>query len=422
MRISWASNNPLHRTGYATQTALVVPFLIALGHEVSIISTHNDQNKGMQVWRYAEDKDPVPVYPSGLTDHSQDVIGAWSRDWQADITIAFLDAQRLRPALWRMDYPGIRSVLMFPVDHEPLARSVISPCRDAWGLITYSLHGHRTAAEQGLTSTYIPHAVDTSVYRPYEQCAARNGVGLKDYQDRFIVGVVAANNDPAPTRKNWEGIIEGYRLFRRTCPTALLYLHIPPIGQYDIHQHLHDAGLIEGKDFVQTDEVAFRKGHVTDKWMAGLYSSFNVLLSPSRGEGFCLPVLEAQACACPVIAGNWMATEQLVFGGIKIPKTVEADGVVMEVAERKLYRDLTTGCELYRYHVSADAIAELLTVFASQPAEWHEAEREKAFKGAQEYDIRKVVREFWEPTLERYAERIAAERRAAPALTEGGKP
>lgn len=407
LRISWFSNNPLHRTGYATQTALVVPFLIALGHDVSIISSHNDQNKGMQEWKYSEDLPPVTVYPSGLADHSQDVIGAWSRDWKADITICFLDAQRLRPALWRMDYPQIRPVLMFPVDHEPLARSVISPCRDAWERITYSLHGQRVAEEAGLSSSYIPHAVDTAIYQPYEMATARKGVGLGGYLDRYIVGVVAANNDPAPTRKNWEGIIEGYRLFRRTRPDALLYLHVPPIGQYDIYGHLHDAGLVEGKDFVQTDEVAMRKGHVTDKWMAGLYSAFNVLLSPSRGEGFCLPVLEAQSCGTPVIAGDWMATEQLVFAGAKIPKTVIVEGETVELGVREKYRDETTGCQLFRYGVSGQNVAQFLEMVASFNADQQDEMRHFARMGAMEYDIRKVVRDFWEPTLERYAERIA---------------
>jgi glycosyltransferase involved in cell wall biosynthesis len=51
---------------------------------------------------------------------------------------------------------------------------------------------------------------------------------------------------------------------------------------------------------------------VTDADMAGIYSSFDVLLGTSRGEGFGLPHLEAQACGTPVILSNWTASAELV--------------------------------------------------------------------------------------------------------------
>ncbi len=38
--------------------------------------------------------------------------------------------------------------------------------------------------------------------------------------------------------------------------------------------------------------------------LEALYSSAMVLLYPSRFEGFGWPIIEAQACACPVICSN----------------------------------------------------------------------------------------------------------------------
>jgi glycosyltransferase involved in cell wall biosynthesis len=43
-----------------------------------------------------------------------------------------------------------------------------------------------------------------------------------------------------------------------------------------------------------------------------------VLNAVSLGEGFGIPVLEAQACGTPVIVGDWCAHEDLCFAGWKV--------------------------------------------------------------------------------------------------------
>ena len=49
--------------------------------------------------------------------------------------------------------------------------------------------------------------------------------------------------------------------------------------------------------------------------LAKLYSSFDVLLNPSTGEGFGGPLVESQACGTPVIAGNWTSMPELIGAG-----------------------------------------------------------------------------------------------------------
>jgi glycosyltransferase involved in cell wall biosynthesis len=49
--------------------------------------------------------------------------------------------------------------------------------------------------------------------------------------------------------------------------------------------------------------------------MAAIYSSFDVLLAASAGEGFGIPVIEAQACGVPVIVSDFSAQPELVGAG-----------------------------------------------------------------------------------------------------------
>jgi glycosyltransferase involved in cell wall biosynthesis len=50
-----------------------------------------------------------------------------------------------------------------------------------------------------------------------------------------------------------------------------------------------------------------------------MYNAADVFLLPSQGEGFGIPVLEAQASGCPVIVTDFTAQSELCGGGWKIP-------------------------------------------------------------------------------------------------------
>ncbi len=80
-------------------------------------------------------------------------------------------------------------------------------------------------------------------------------------------------------------------------------------------------------------EVAFLKLHdgvqvlasVSDEELAALYSAARAFVTASLYEGFCLPVAEAAACGCPVIAANCGALPGVVPGhSLLIEPTVSA--------------------------------------------------------------------------------------------------
>ena len=78
------------------------------------------------------------------------------------------------------------------------------------------------ALAAGLEPLYVPHGVDTAVFRPLPQAEARRSLGLP--LDRFLVGMVAANHD-RPSRKALPPALEAFSRFVRRHRDALLYLH-----------------------------------------------------------------------------------------------------------------------------------------------------------------------------------------------------
>ncbi len=58
------------------------------------------------------------------------------------------------------------------------------------------------------------------------------------------------------------------------------------------------------RDFQKKGVKVKRLGFVNDNDMATLYSLASIYIYPSLYEGFGLPILEAQACGCPVISSN----------------------------------------------------------------------------------------------------------------------
>jgi glycosyltransferase involved in cell wall biosynthesis len=102
--------------------------------------------------------------------------------------------------------------------------------------------------------------------------------------------------------KNIVGLLESYSVLRRKFKHDVVLLLVGRKegfiqGQKDINDILEDLSLTEEKDVFFRSEIDHRSLHV-------IYSLAKVYLFLSYYEGFGLPVLEAQACGCPVISSN----------------------------------------------------------------------------------------------------------------------
>ena len=88
------------------------------------------------------------------------------------------------------------------------------------------------------------------------------------------------------------------------------------------------------------DRVKFL-GFVPDEDLPALYSGAKAFLFPSLFEGFGLPILEAQACGCPVITSNVSSMKEIAGDGAILIDPYDIESIVnaMEVVEDKKERE-----------------------------------------------------------------------------------
>jgi glycosyltransferase involved in cell wall biosynthesis len=380
MNILWHSNAPWTATGYGVQTRIFTPRIRDLGHDVSISAFYGLEGASI-TWQ------GMTVYPKAFHPYGMDVVAQHAKDAGADVVITLVDAWVLDPQ--RITASGARWAPWFPVDHDPIPEPVQRSVKHAWHPMVYSRHAESLAIEAGMDPIYIPHGVDTNVYAPMPQDEARRKLGFP--QDAFIVGIVAANKG-VPSRKALPTQLEAFAQFQRKHNDAMLYIHThlgTEMEGLDLPGIMRSLGIPEDRVKV-CDQYRNIMGY-GDGVMAGIYSAMDVLSSVTMGEGFGVPIIEAQACGTPVIVGGWTAMPELVGAGW----TVTAH-------ERVL-----TPMQAYQYLPTCDGVLEALEASYAHRGDASLRSQARAF--AMRYDADEVTQNYWAPALERMANDLAAD-------------
>lgn len=382
MNINWFSNSPLAATGYGNQTKIFVPRLAKLGHRMSISAFFGLQG-GPTMWQ-----DGIPIYPNGRHPYGQDVMGAHAVYAGADVIISLLDIWVVNPRLPMPWYPW------YPIDHEPIPAPVRDIARQATKGIVMSKFGQRMAQAAGLDCYYVPHGIDSTAYYVQDRTASREM--LKWPMEKFVVVMVAANKG-YPPRKSFFEQIAAFAAFHRARPDTMLYLHTDD-GTHggetvDLAAYCQVMGLKVGYPTVDTIpacDVLFADQYVNlmgypDEYMRAVYNAADVKMLVSLGEGFGIPLVEAQMCGCPVITGAWTSMEELCFSGWSIPKA-EADPV------------WTPPMRAFQWRVRPEAVVARL--LAAYEVRGNQDYRDRAHAGAMAYNADKVAEKYWKPVLE----------------------
>jgi glycosyltransferase involved in cell wall biosynthesis len=100
------------------------------------------------------------------------------------------------------------------------------------------------------------------------------------------------------------------------------------------------------------------------------------------GEGFGIPIVEAQMCGTPVIVGDWTAMSELVIAGHAIPRE----------RAHKVYNPIAA----YQYSVEPQAVADALdTAYSGAYRSGARVSKETAAL----YSADVVMEKYWTPVL-----------------------
>lgn len=312
MKIMIHSNAPWVPSGYGRQTALAIEQLTGLGHEVAV-SAYHGLSGGILQW------DGVPVYPGGMAPFGVDVMLQHANHFGAQLLITLMDTWSLMPILdhlaGSLKLPGAPAFAAWtPVDCEPLSQGDRLVLRKTEAVpLAMSDHGVQALQEAGLSGVrYLPHSVNTSVYRPIYDggLELRQEVGVRP--DQFVIGIVAANRDA--NRKAWPEQMRAFAMHLQSWPDSELWIHTIGNttnggGGYDLRTMAYQMGI--GHAVRWTDDYRQLAGLVDDEDMALWYNAINLLSACSYGEGFGLPIVEAQACGVPALATDASSMTEL---------------------------------------------------------------------------------------------------------------
>ena len=298
-RLLWMSDSPTLYTGFGRVTRELLRRLSRTeSFEVAALGW------GYEGWPYSRDWIPFDVYPSRPSVLGRDTLKFAVEEFQPDILVVLGDIWMLE---WLQEFTPRppRVVAYVPVDGEPFYRSWAPFLNWVDLVVGCSAFGAGVLAEAVPETRLrmVPHGVDPEVFFPLPR-----EVRPEVLRDRFVVGCVARNQP----RKNLPALIEGFSVFAKGRPDALLYLHTDPddVG-WDVIDLLkrwgvHDQTCISAKASIR-DGVSSRK-------LNEVYNYFDVMVLPTAGEGFGLPLLEAMSAGVPVMATAYSSCVELLAG------------------------------------------------------------------------------------------------------------
>lgn len=381
LRITWYSNAPWTTTGYGQQTAQVIQRLAKEDHEVAVHAMYGLAGSA-SMWN------GFKIYPQGVETYSTDVMAAHHADWSNGSDLPCLLMTLFDT--WVLKSPSLLNVNKIaswvPIDHQPVPPEVAAWCdRPNVYPIAMSKFGSKMLDVFNIKHLYVPHGIE-SIFKPTPSVKTNDGstmtgrqfMGFED--DHFVVTICNFNKGVSPSRKAFAENMLAFGLFSASHPDARLYLYTEPdgaMGGVNLRELALSCGI--GADKYQVvDQYSYRHG-ISQGVMAAMYTASDVLLSATMGEGFGIPVVEAQACGTRVIVSNFSAQPELVGDGW--------------IVDGQPWWDQAQNSWFFTPRVTA--ILDALKSAYEAPR----SRSEKAIAHAALYQADKVYDEFWKPAM-----------------------
>jgi glycosyltransferase involved in cell wall biosynthesis len=210
---------------------------------------------------------------------------------------------------YKESHPKFKAVLWVTIDGEFLGNELSDTIRSFDSVISFSNYG---VGELEKLSSHTPYSVvypgvDHDVFKPFPDDYKWPVDNAIDIEKTFTILVVGQNSD----RKNIPATIEAFKDFSQDKSDVMLFLVTDPRDAYGFNiWEIIKRCKVGNKCVIARDSGV--KGGVDDQKLNLLYNMSHVLLNTAIGEGFGMPLLEAQTCNCVPMVTKYASGVEVV--------------------------------------------------------------------------------------------------------------
>jgi glycosyltransferase involved in cell wall biosynthesis len=316
IKILTISDHPLSPSGVGTQTKYMIEALLKTG-KFQVFSLagaikHHDYEV-RKVEPYGDDWLIQPVDSYGNPEMIRSII----RTQRPDM-MWFMTDPRFWEWLWAMENeirPLIPMVYYHVWDNYPAPKynKKFYDSNDFIACISKVTHDIVKQTTSDVEARYVPHAVDSKIFKPMEHDSEREEFRKKYFgsNEKFVI---LWNNRNAK-RKQTGTLIKWYNSFLEQLgdeksKNCVLLMHTDPNDPYgqDINAILKDFDMDDGR-------VLISKEKVPPENLAYMYNVADVTVNISDAEGFGLGTLESLSCATPIVVTMTGGLQEQVTDG-----------------------------------------------------------------------------------------------------------
>lgn len=358
------SDHPLSPSGVGTQTKYMIEGMLATG-DYSFVClggamSHNSMDP-IRVQGHEDDWLIIPVEGYG----TQDLLRSIIRRERPDVVWIMTDP-RFWGWLWEME-DEIRSLAPLVYYHVwdnypyPSFNKRHYHSNDHIATISKLTDDIVRTVAPDVDCTYLPHAVDTSIFKTLEQediRAFKEERGMEPEKFLFFW------NNRNAKRKQSGTLIFWFKKFLDKVgrDKAMLLMHTDVRDQHgqDLQAIIRELGLVNG-------EVRFSEQKVPPEYLSVLYNCADCTINISDAEGFGLATLESLACGTPIIVSKTGGLQDQVsdgeeYFGIEIEpvsKAIIGSQDIPFIREDRLNEDDVVDAMIRMYEMSPDERKEM---------------------------------------------------------------
>jgi glycosyltransferase involved in cell wall biosynthesis len=358
-------------TGYGQQVNIFAPRLRDLGHEIIVSAFYGIQGAPMN-W------DGIKVLPGSTVGdaYGTGILLEHFRHERADLVLTLMDVWVLEPSLLAQ----MPVAHWLPVDCDPLSvLDGVSLSQSGAVPVAMSRFGESRIRDRGFEPQFVPHGLHPAYCKelpPREDARKVFQVG-----DNFVIGMNAANKDAF--RKGMAEQMYAFARLNRKYPDTLLLIHgmVMEQGALDLNALAQSLEIAHAVRYV--DQYAYLTGQIPVEHLVTWYRALDLYSGASLGEGFGIPLIEAQACEVPVVVTDASAMTENAGSGWIVPGEP-----FWNPTHKAWWHKPDTGA-IYRAYEAA-----------YQRGKVYGAKKAKARDFAMQFEPDHVTTEYWKPVLE----------------------